>query len=1148
MKPVLRFEELNIRRMPGFPEGGPRLKKLASDLNIIFGPNASGKTTTALALQALIWPRLLGQKDFSVQGRFTVDQEPWSVDLYAGRCEVQRQGANRDHPVSLSGDMSDRYRLGLHELLLADNRGYEEAVLRELAGGFDLAAASEQLGFSERSPRKGTANRDLDATKAAVHEASLYQQGLVAKERDLTGLKGQLKTAESARDRLGLLERALAHVDATENFQGAQEAAAAFPEKMALLTGDEGERLDDMSQKMAQEREGQQQARTELARAQADMDSCDLPAGEVSSSLVEPLRHQVEQLERLSGDLAHKEQELAGAKEREAGYFRRLGGGVDPEKAQALDMKDLEKVARFARRAETWRNQDQACQALADWLQSKDQASDMDALKQGLFLLRRWQSENDSAPKLDVTGSLILVLAGICLALGVSLGLWVHWGFQGLSLAGVLALIWAWRRIIRPGNRGQREADFLGLGLTPPAGWTPDNVSSRIEELVEEISRAAVSQERSQRWADLETRRQRLGEERQSLDQQHRELAAQLGVTPDQDEAQLVAWVERLLHWQQVYTQVQELSASLEQGRGQLDEALAELNQKLEPLGFAPALDLVSIRGQVDDLSRRLTVYQQAVVRKENARQRLGDHDHRLTQLQNEMAQLFAKIGLSDQEEAALRSWIRMLPDYRAAADRLREAEQELARTRAGLVQHPELLEKTREELQSQYRVCQDQSSQLNEISKTIGAIESEIERAKQSHDLEEALARQDECLQNLRELRDQDYQATAGWVLAQYLEEENRDQNLPQVFHQARRLLALISNHRYQLEFDPKGPEFRVSDSRTGRGLSLAELSSATRVQLLLAVRLAFVEEQENGPRLPLLLDETLANSDEERTQAIIEAVAAISQEGRQVFYFTAREAEVNRWQEVISARPGLDWARVDLEPMPPGSIRDYSPEPSLVPEPGDLSHAQYGQVLKPPPLDPAKFHSGAVHLWYLVEDVNLLHRLLEMKIKHWGQLQTLLAHNGKPLLEGGGQALQKAQASARTLKLLASQWRIGRGRPVSKMDLVEGGVSEAFLEQVAALNQSLKGSAADLLQALEQGQIKGFRSTVKDRLRDYLEEAGCLDSRERLTREEIRLRALAGAAADIQAGLMDAGRIDRLMHWLLPEESVPEQPAEPA
>jgi len=66
-----------------------------------------------------------------------------------------------------------------------------------------------------------------------------------------------------------------------------------------------------------------------------------------------------------------------------------------------------------------------------------------------------------------------------------------------------------------------------------------------------------------------------------------------------------------------------------------------------------------------------------------------------------------------------------------------------------------------------------------------------------------------------------------------------------PDVFERAREILTTITRGRYRLDFDEAEAEFRVFDE-TKEGLALDELSSGTRVQVLLAVRIAFVEQQE--------------------------------------------------------------------------------------------------------------------------------------------------------------------------------------------------------------------------------------------------------------------------------------------------------------
>src|SRR5690606_37194719 len=109
----------------------------------------------------------------------------------------------------------------------------------------------------------------------------------------------------------------------------------------------------------------------------------------------------------------------------------------------------------------------------------------------------------------------------------------------------------------------------------------------------------------------------------------------------------------------------------------------------------------------------------------------------------------------------------------------------------------------------------------------------------------------------------------------------------------------------RYELRLDQQDePEFTAFDEVDRLERRLEELSSGTRVQLLLAVRVAFVEQQEQGVMLPLLLDEVLGNSDDERARAIMAAAVELAREGRQVFYFTAQADEVVRWGALAAER----------------------------------------------------------------------------------------------------------------------------------------------------------------------------------------------------------------------------------------------------
>ncbi|MEE8143281.1 MAG: SMC family ATPase, partial [Planctomycetota bacterium] len=419
-------------------------------------------------------------------------------------------------------------------------------------------------------------------------------------------------------------------------------------------------------------------------------------------------------------------------------------------------------------------------------------------------------------------------------------------------------------------------------------------------------------------------------------------------------------------------------------------------------------------------------------------------------------------------------------------------------------------------------------------LHEAIVKIQTRIETAKKARDLETALARHQQSLDLLEEVRERDYAVVVGWVLADYLQKRSRDQERPQVFHRARELFTQITRGHYRLEFEEGDPPaFRALDTTTRIGHSLAELSSGTRVQLLLAVRVAFGEKQERGLRPPLVLDEVLATSDDQRAQAIMEATFAISQSGRQVFYFTAQEDELEKWQALRGQLPEVPFRLIHLAEAREGKELSTLRVPRLPesPVPEGVSHEEYGKTLGVPALHMDQ-EVGAAHLWHFVEDLPILQRLLKLGIERWGQLQTFLEHGGANLLAEEPRARARVQASAQVWENCVQCFRLGRGKPVDRACLIESrAVTQNFLEEVWDVAQSQNGNAEQLLDTLEKGGVKRFRSGAIEELGAYLEREGYLDLAEPLKLEEIRERVLAAASGALERGVLTMETVERLL-----------------
>jgi len=79
-----------------------------------------------------------------------------------------------------------------------------------------------------------------------------------------------------------------------------------------------------------------------------------------------------------------------------------------------------------------------------------------------------------------------------------------------------------------------------------------------------------------------------------------------------------------------------------------------------------------------------------------------------------------------------------------------------------------------------------------------------------------------------------------------------------------------------------------RLTDANR-QTFTVEELSSGTREQLFLALRLGLVSEYANrGIELPMILDDVLVNFDQSRTEAAIQTLIEFTDRGHQVFLLT--------------------------------------------------------------------------------------------------------------------------------------------------------------------------------------------------------------------------------------------------------------------
>jgi hypothetical protein len=325
--------------------------------------------------------------------------------------------------------------------------------------------------------------------------------------------------------------------------------------------------------------------------------------------------------------------------------------------------------------------------------------------------------------------------------------------------------------------------------------------------------------------------------------------------------------------------------------------------------------------------------------------------------------------------------------------------------------------------------------------------------------------------------------------------------------------------------------------DTATGGVLTLDQLSSGTRVQLLLAVRLAFIDVTERGARLPVILDEALGNTDDTRATAIIDAAIEIAREGRQVLYFTAQHDEIGKWLARLNAHNHAPVSSViDLEAIRASaqtqSSTTFEWDESIFALDSIDPLATYDDLrglLSVPPIDLWAETTDGHHVWYFITHPEALVKLHDRGIRLWGQYGAL---SRASRLEGIATSTThaKAQARAKVIETVCREWRYGRPRPLTIERLHESGlITPRFWDDVVACAASKAWDGGALITALQNREISGFFRTTTESLENWLREYGHIAD-DIAPRPDAMIRAAAMSAGDA-TGILDPDETDALL-----------------
>ncbi|MEN9642259.1 MAG: hypothetical protein RIR77_1448 [Planctomycetota bacterium] len=1181
----VKVKAIHISRMPGIHSPGFKLDDLSPGVNILYGPNGSGKTSvgraTILALfggSKSLWKRLapglddevsrdLGQLQFEVA--FVADgadgvARDWQVSINSGSFHTLIDG----DPGTLSAgspELAQRYRMGLAELLVESNEEFVREMLRQAAGGIDFAGIIKQLKWDAPvSKWRNRPDQDVQRARSELKTAEAAQAQL---ERNGVGVAKLQAEAEKLRKKQKLerqIKVAIAHLDEQEEVGKLQETINEIPESVRQISSTAHDEATLLVEKLRIAADARKNAKTDLERHRnlaVPLNANEITAKDVHLATAKALCDELQKVEQVL-DIARSEQQRANG--RLIAVETTISGGKPPGWATYGSGDDglVAHADELAARVHAMRAQHQGYKELqrqfdaSEWIRGirKDGLPSREVARRLLDTLTDWCKASDpptaSAPAKSAPESSLpwwLVWAVLVALLFSSLVLTASGQYAGaIGVPAVALAAWrVWRDQRLKSTGSATTSPLVGLqikfkklasdaGIAIPQKWTTDAVGERIDELIG----CLVNHERLEVETHLSAKLSELKREadgvKSDVVQRCEDFENRHGIALSTNdslptEVAMPLMVRNIADWRHATNELNAADSTHNDVQHEVDDQRNQLRQALEAVGlvingsdtlitFALAnRHLASLGDRRSEFNRNAQLELEldkklklAIVEHDSANEKTTEH--------------WNSIGLNPGDFGKLQSLLEENKEFKQLEDKLQNAQSralEGERQLAKFGENLDLLDRTTDELTRELESLEGLDDEISGIDRQIGNVVGQVNRAAKGHDICQrklALQAANEAL--FHRERERAAIAIREQVVAWVRDSMHQDVVTP-VVERAKRLLASFTRGGLEFQVRADDPPVLLARARKSEAWRTVErLSAGERIQLLMAIRLAFLEESE-AQMLPIFLDEVLGSSDDERARNIIDAAIAIANTGRQVFYATAQADEVAKWQARLETCPlpnriiKLAEAR-NLQQAQAFPFPESLPEPRILPTPDRLSHAEYGQLLGIPGIDWSEPGLGSLHLWHVIEDTALLHDVLRQGLTTVDQVERVAAHEDDGPIAEAGDTMRAAVCAYRAA---AGAWQVGRGKPITRAVIDDAeGVTVAFREQIWEIARQSNGDARELMQKLKTTPPARWRQTYTEALErwlqsnDYLIEEEPVDIKEIVTRvyEELAAKRL--------------------------------------
>ncbi len=1067
----LFFKSLKIRRAPGFPDGllADGSDSLSEGINIITGPNSSGKTTTANLINDILWQNR--SKGTSADGELVYKDQQWTFQKDSDYLRFYKNGEIAATQWGADKLTQQNYNLSLHNLINESDADLARIIERESVGGYDTEAAAADLSYS-RSVRNTRSTEFIDfQSKRKIVLELLQKQSKV--KNDEAKLKSLLQREASARKAAGL-ERfyslVIKYLTAKQNCDKAESRLAVYPKSISGVTGDEPETLTRLIKRLSEESNAIREARDSVLESRKRISQLALKE-EIESHKIIDIEQRIKEISAIKHEVATLESEIASNNAKSYELLQGLGV-KNPEEWSGIAIDNLSKIDAFFRKSFDLYSEKRAIEVEINFLSdSTEEDVDVAAIEKRIENLKDWV--NHFKRKNRWFYRYLKIIAVFFAAVTTALFL-LFSALYALSFLTASAVISIWLKRKKQRNNlslMNLQSSYLSVQPASVPEWKLESVLYSIKELEEELLASKILNRENyikrDRLRNLRVLLEKIEPSLKETEEIRLEIEMSIGSLDINIDnhftlSSLYWFLKNLDEWKKVQLSLVAARARLNLLKNNLSGQLELCNLFFRQFLGEEAGDLISAEALYRRLKDENSKLKEALNVIENNERLHESAQQRMISATSEMDEMFERLSVSDRDAGAVNKLVEMLPSYREDAERYRDAVVSLNLIKAELMSdslfsdNESVIETIPIEravgLKADY---EKEAKETEEISTQIAEIKHSVSSLMEGNELEEAINAEKQSLEKLNNLFQLNIQSSTGAIVVSHIKKVCESEYQPQVLQRADQIFSSITANRYHLRVSGTNqPQFTALDNVTQKVLSLDEISTGTRVQLLLSVRVAFAESLEDDVRLPILADELLANSDDTRANAIIDALLGIAKEGRQIFYFTAQPDEVVKWTKYIEDYKKINYRVIYLD----------------ISEKYDLFTSMTGEL----PLS------------YLTDNTLIVSECKRKGVRLWGQLHTFLERGGR--IES--LSTHEFNMMKNKTALLEEYRRLyTRGRPSRvTMDVIvdSGIISDTFIEPVSEQLKRANYDPSLFLSFLEE--IPRFRKATAEQIREHL------------------------------------------------------------